>query len=273
MHSSVELKSADFAIFIDGVRASLGELIPGFTEQTRLGVIIRHDFGAVGASSFLMAAITGFFDIQREQHPEGFFRYPDFFLLNVGRIRGHCHMLDVFPAHKEVVVPDDPEEILRAVNDRGITHLLVPDARPVEADFKTETIGSASHRIKGAFIYSPDGRVPDADVEIGANERVDYYVWATLRAADWLERDVGETVSPTRLARLRARFGEVPDEVAESILASRDSLKRKERTVESFRQIDVEKALRMLSPNPVAEPQDQRFEVVRPRVCAGRSSR
>ncbi len=36
-------------------------------------------------------------------------------------------MFDVWPDHKEVTVPDHAEELLQAINDRGITRLLVED--------------------------------------------------------------------------------------------------------------------------------------------------
>ena len=55
-----------------------------------------------------------------------FFAYPDYFALHVGQPHGSLRKLDVFPDHKEIVVPADAESIVRAINDRGITRLLVP---------------------------------------------------------------------------------------------------------------------------------------------------
>ena len=109
MHSSVELKSEDFEIRVAGEPAAIADLLPGFGEQSRLGIVLRVDFAAVGASGLILAAVTAFYDVQRERHPQGFYRYADYFLFHVGRIRGNHNELDVFPDHKEVVVPDDPE--------------------------------------------------------------------------------------------------------------------------------------------------------------------
>src|SRR5436190_23557556 len=105
MHSSRELRGDGFAIALDDRPASIEEVLSGFDERDRLGVVVRHPCGAVGASTLLLAAITAFYDLQRAGGSE-FFIYPDYFLFHVGGLLGDHSMLDVFPAHKEVVVPD-----------------------------------------------------------------------------------------------------------------------------------------------------------------------
>ena len=50
-----------------------------------------------------------------------FFIYPDYFLFHVGGPLGDHSMLDIWPSHKEVVVPDQAEALLQAINDRAIT--------------------------------------------------------------------------------------------------------------------------------------------------------
>jgi hypothetical protein len=254
MHTSGELTSDQFRVTVGGQRASVAELFPGFDEQTRVGVIVRDDFGAVGASNLLTAAVTGFYDIQRESFPDGFFRYVDYFLFHVDHIRG-CHaMLDAsFPDHKEVVVEDDPERILRAVNDRAITHLVVPEGQPRAADFHRETLNGAKHRMKSAFVYSPGGRVGDANIEIAGNEHVDFYVWATLKPADYCDRYEAEGGDPKVIAWERSRLGEVSDDAAEKMLADREQLKVSGRTVETFRRTSIDEALGLLSPNPAGD--------------------
>jgi hypothetical protein len=253
MHSSGELTKDKFEVNVDGQPAWVDDLFPGFGEQARVGLIVRDDFGAVGASSLLMAAVTGFYDIQRDRNPDGFYRYADYFLFHAGHIHG-CHaMLDVFPDHKEVVVADDPESILRAVNDRGITHLIVPEGEPREAALHPETLNGAKERIKGAIAYSPSGRVEGADIEIKGNEHIDFYVWATLEPAEWCARSEAEGADPKLVAWERSRLGEVSDEVAAEILAQREQLKVSDRSVESFRRTSIDEALCLLSPNPAAE--------------------
>ena len=65
----------------------------------------------LGANNLLLAAVTAFYDRQRARGEE-FFIYPDYFLFPVDRPLGDHSMLDVFPSHKDVVVPDDPEAIV-----------------------------------------------------------------------------------------------------------------------------------------------------------------
>jgi hypothetical protein len=251
MHSSRQLTSDQFEITVAGRPARIEDLFPGFGEQARIGVVVRDDFGAVGASTLLTAAITAFYDIQRDLYPDGFYRYVDYFLFHADHIRGNHAMLDVFPGHKEVVVADDPESVLRAVNDRGITHLVVPEGEPKNAEFRPETLNGAKHRIKSALLFSPRGRVEGADIEIKGNDHVDFYVWATLRPAEWLARFEAQGGDPKLIAGERSRLGEVDDDVASEILAARDRLRVRGRTVESFRRISIDEALRLLSPNPV----------------------
>jgi hypothetical protein len=242
----------DFQIKIDGAPVTVAELLPGFDGQARLGVVLRDDFAAVGASSLLLTAVTGFYDVQRTRNPDGFFRYPDYFLFHVGRRRGNHNMLEVFPDHKEVIVADNPEDLLRAINDRSVTHLLVPEGERREAAFHPMTVNAAMERLKGALLYSPTGRVERADVEIAGNERVDYYVWATLEPLAWadsLETD-GKT-DPQVIAWIRSLVDQAPEGVGPRVLRARESLKVDGRTVETFRRIGVDEALERLSPQAV----------------------
>ena len=100
----------------------LTDLFEGFGEHDRLGVVIGRPGGALGASALITAAITAFYDLQRARGPD-FFIYPDYYLFHVGKPFGDHSRLDIWPAHKEVVVAADPREVLRAVNDRAITRL------------------------------------------------------------------------------------------------------------------------------------------------------
>src|SRR3954447_2900445 len=131
--------------------------MPGFEDRDRLGVVVRRPCGVVGASALLMAAVTAFYDIQRTR-AEDFFIYPDYFVFHVGRRLGSHNRLDIWPPHKEVVVADEPEEVLRAINDRGITRLVVEDGAPGEGSFGRETVASAQARIVTAVAYASNGR-------------------------------------------------------------------------------------------------------------------
>jgi len=181
MHTASELSSPDFAINVGGQPASLQEVFPGFTDRDRLGVVVRQAYGATGASALILAAVTSFYDIQREKHgPDGFFIYPDYFLFHVGERWGDHGMLDVWPSHKEVVLGDDREDLLRAINDRAVTRLLVEDRKARDPSFERESLASARDRIVTSLAYSADGRVTDPDVTAAGNAVTESYVDAVV---------------------------------------------------------------------------------------------
>ena len=192
MHTAVELSSPAFGIRVAGRPATLADVLPDFVEQDRVGVVVRHPCGAVGASALILAAVTAFYDVQRSKSEE-FFIYPDYFLFHVGARHGDHGMLDIWPSHKEIVVADHREELLRAINDRAITRLLVEDqprarsAAPTgagradpEPGFERESLASAGNRIVSGLAYSPTGRVAEADVLVAGNDVTESYVAAVL---------------------------------------------------------------------------------------------
>jgi hypothetical protein len=181
MHSSQELRSSSFEIAVAGRRARLEDLFEGFDEHDRLGVVMSEPCGAVGASALITATITAFYDIQRARAPE-FFIYPDYFLFHVGRPLGDHGKLDVWPRRKEVVVGEEPEAILEAIDDRAITRLVVEEGEGGEPDFHREALASARARIATCLAYSPSGRVADGDVRIASNAVTEGYVEAILEA-------------------------------------------------------------------------------------------
>ena len=208
MHTATELSSTDFAIRVDGRLGSLADVLPEFTAADRLGVVVRHPCGATGASTLILAAVTAFYDAQRAKG-EDFFIYPDYFLFHVGARLGDHGMLDVWPAHKEVVVRDESEELLRAINDRGITRLLVEDRAPGEPRFERQSLASARNRVATAVAYSPTGRLPDADVLVGGNDVTESYVAAVLEQSSLLTPRARDEIA---LARRALNKGGVPVE-------------------------------------------------------------
>ena len=264
-----------FEIAAEGRRVRLEELFEGFGEQDRLGVVVNRPCGAVGASALISATVTAFYDIQRARGPD-FFVYPDYYLFHAGRALGDHGMLDVFPSRKEVVVPEEPDAILDAVNDRAITRLLVPSpdgavaaptepaaptegsARPsptetkaaaelAELAFDRVALASARRRIATCLAYSPSGRVTGGDVRIASNPVVEGYVEsildpeshvAALRGGDDRDRAYADSID--------ARRAEVAPELRAQIREARRQLVEDDRPVETYGRITLDEALQSL---------------------------
>jgi hypothetical protein len=181
VHTAQRLRSEDFEITIDGAEGSIETLWPGFTEAERLGVVVASEHAGAGASILILAAVTAFYDRLRAGGTD-FFAYPDYFVFHVGRHWGSHAKLDIFRPHKELVVADDPEQILQAVNDRAITRLLVAEGHPRDPSLEPDTRASATRRIKSALAYSPDGRVEDSDVSIKGSAVTESFVEALFES-------------------------------------------------------------------------------------------
>jgi hypothetical protein len=249
MHSAEELRSSSFGIALDGREVALTELFDGFGEHDRLGVVVRRPFGAVGASALITATVTAFYDIQRSRGPD-FFIYPDYFLFHVGRPLGDHSMLDMWPSHKEVVVEDEPERILEAINDRAITRLAVEDGEPGDAPaLERETLASARARIATCLAYSPSGRVRAGDVRIVSNPVTEGYVAAVLEPEVQLpELRAGDEPSRAYAAAIAARTGEVDPAIRSEIKQERGRLVEDGVPVETYRRIELDEALVLLAP-------------------------
>ena len=219
MHSTRELSPASFAIEVAGRPARLEDVLPGFTAADRLGVVVRRPGGAVGASLLILAAVTGFYAIHRRSG-EDFFIYPDYFVFHVGGRFGDHRRLEIWPSHKEVVVEGAAEQVLEAVNDRGITRLLVEDGRPAAPDLAAETLASARSRIRTVLAYAPDGRVGRADLAVSGNAVTEGYAESVL----------------TRSA----------------VGVSRRDLRGAGRPVETYRTLALDEALGLLAPPAAA---------------------
>ena len=229
---------------MDGRAARLEDLFEGFGEQDRLGVVMSRPCGAVGASALIAATITAFYDLHRARG-EDFFVYPDYYLFHVGRPLGDHARLDVWPRRKEVVVREEPQAVLEAIDDRAITRLVTEDGAPAEAELDDEVVASARGRIRTCLAYSPAGRVADADVEIAANPVTEGYVEAILDPESRIERLRAEG-NTARIASIESRLGEVERDVRMRILGERAGLLRGGVPVETYRRISLNEALGLL---------------------------
>lgn len=224
MHSTRELTSAAFTLELAGQPVTIPEVFPGFDARDRLGIVVHQPGGALGASVLILATITAFYDLQRAGGDD-FFIYPDYFVFHVGQPHGNHAMLDIWPDHKEVVVANEPEAVLRAINDRAITRLLVPDGVPGNPTFGRATLASGC--LRSALAYAPDGRAQDADVSAPGNAVTESYVSAVIN-------DSAHVDSETK-ATLRAR---------------REQVMEHGRPVEHYRRVSLDTARSLLASGP-----------------------
>jgi hypothetical protein len=235
-----------FEIGLAGRSGSIEGLFPGFGEHDRLGLVMRRPCAAVGASALIAATITAFYDIQRSRGTD-FFIYPDYFLFHVGGPLGDHARLDIWPRRKEVLVEDDPDRILEAIDDRAITRLVVEDGSARERELDAEPVASARARIVSCLVYSASGRVADADVRIESNPVAEGYVEAILDPEARMERLRAEGGdAEARAETIAVRAGEVASDVRRRIRLAREDLLEDGVPVETYRRIELEEALALL---------------------------
>jgi hypothetical protein len=189
VHSTEHLTTDAFALLIAGERASIRDLFPGFSADDRLGVVVRSPGGGAGAANLVLAAVTAFYDIHRavaggwDVPPEMRPFYPDYFAFHLGERRGDHAALDIWPPHKEVVVPADPEQALQAINDRAITRLAVEEVGAADAELEPETVASAVRRVRTVVAFSASGRSDCADVSLAGNQVTESFARCVTESA------------------------------------------------------------------------------------------
>ena len=254
MHTSTELRSDSFSIELDGRPATIADVLTDAGANGRLGIVVREPCGAVGASLLLLAAITAFYDAQRARS-ERFYIYPDYFLFHVGRPQGDHSMLDVLPSHKEVVVPDDPEAILEAINDRAITWLVVPESRaggaPRVSARRSRAPATGSWRFQ-LFADRPlSGRATSGSRATRSPSPT--RAPCSIQRA-WSRR--AATADPYA-AEVARRTGEVASEARAQLHADRDRLRENGRPVESYRRLTLDRALASLASKAAVDSSGQ----------------
>jgi hypothetical protein len=141
----------------------------------------------------------------------------------LARWLGDHRRLDIWPSHKEVVVDDDPEALLRAINDRAVTRLLVEDRAPRVPALERESLASARSRISSALAYAAGGRAADGDVQIAGNPVTESYLHGVIERSTTVPRSA------------RVALGE-----------ARRRLSEAGRPVEAYRRLTLDGALALL---------------------------
>mgnify|MGYP006286338667 CR=1 FL=1 len=169
MHTTEELTGETFEYRRDGEAVPRPEVMPATAVDDRLGVVMASPTDGLGAGNFVLSCVTAFYDELRARRDE-FFEYPDYYTFQASPDLLDYLEFDIWPDHKNVSVAPDPERALRAVNDRAIDVLLVPDSSGNDADvegIKEVTFRSAERRIDACYLYAPDGDLADADFSVG----------------------------------------------------------------------------------------------------------
>lgn len=165
MHTARELTSDAFDFYRNGEPVGREDVLPPLSVADRLGVVMSNPSDGLGAGNFVLACVTAFYDRLRERD-EDFYAYPDYYTFQAGDDTVDYLEFDIWPAHKQVEVPRDPERVLQAVNDRAVTILLVPTGAATNPELADATLDSARRRIDACYQYAPDGAVEDPDLGI-----------------------------------------------------------------------------------------------------------
>ena len=262
MHTATEIQTNMLVVEENGATIDATTLLE-MGDLDRFGIVIRSPFGALGAGLLLSLAITSFYDVRgKDRRARNL--YPEIYLFHVGGPWG-CHSaFDFWPEGKELFLPDDPVEVLRAINRHGITHLAVPDTpgRQVLHGYREPEI--AAERIKHCFSYHASGSVEVPDILIRTtSQKVIWNYAGTLRPELYID-DMEQSLrtdpalqAQTAMAKdyrrvihyLRQRW----DEISRTELAYLQAEERIARAQteghleESFLRIDVAQAISMLA--------------------------
>jgi hypothetical protein len=188
MHSSTALQMDAFQIAVGDRPGTLEDVWPGFDRHDRVGVVLRDPLDALGASALLALSVTAFYDVLRAEHGDDYHRYADFYLFGQDADIADYGELDWWPSHKYVRTGSSAEDLLRAINDRAITRLVVPAGPTRDGALERQTRTSALARLRTAIAYDPRGRVDGGGLSIVADRVVESYVEVVLFAGSpWVD--------------------------------------------------------------------------------------
>lgn len=252
MHTLDLLNVSKFRVEIDGRETDCGALVSGWHRHDRFGIVVQESFGAVGASLLIQAVIAEFF---RSREAAGLRAiYPEIYAFHVGRDHGDLSAYDFWPAYKEVVVESDPVKVLHALNSHGITRLAVPDGPARDTQYIWPEKLAAEDRLATVLAYTPEGRTPNADVEIRSlSPDVESNTQATFDLTAVAQSIVFGDTEPTdderRFAGLVwARQFAVPAADLEEARRRQEKTVTEGLTTETYRRADVAFALSHLVP-------------------------
>ncbi|MTD56594.1 hypothetical protein [Amycolatopsis pithecellobii] len=244
VHTARQLSTEMFAIEIDGAPADRNDVLPCWGPLDRLGIVVDRPFGALGASLLIQLAITAFYDERQARRSREQPAYPDFFLFHFGEYRGNFAPFDFVPSRKEVEVTAGHRAVLGAINDRGVTRLLVPDRAPRELEHVWKEPASAIDRIVSAYAYAPSGRTNASTIALtSCDQRAESNATMTLHPERWPSTYQAMLSQSAAAAERHAKVMHHAGQAEERYENNRTA---QGRIRETYRSISVETALQML---------------------------
>jgi hypothetical protein len=247
MHTVTLLQSAMFDIEIDGAASDVRGLLPDWHIHDRLGLVIDEPLGGLGATHLIQAAITCFYNAA-ERRRGALTLYPEIYAFHFGGGQGSLAAFDFWPARREVILSDDPRDLLDAINDRGITRLAVPDRPERAVEFRPKEVDTALDRLQSAFVYTPTGRTADADVKIFGNDpRTELNPGRALRPV-YRDRPIA-SAKPFKesdtsfIDWLRLREGDVTADQRAAAIRRREEIRETGLVAETYRRVGIPEAL------------------------------
>lgn len=165
MHTIHALSSDLFEYRRDGQSVERRAVMPDTDIDDRLGVVMAGPTDGLGAGHFVLSCIIAYYDRVGDLD-SGLCAYPDYYTFQATGEPADYIELDIWPDHKNVRVPAEPEAALRAINDRAVDVLLVPEGPQHDVEFDGATRRSAQRGIDACYRYAPDGDLDDADFSI-----------------------------------------------------------------------------------------------------------
>jgi hypothetical protein len=255
MHTAFSLNSEMFGVELDGRKISREALLD-WQLYDRLGVVVTSPLGALGASLLMQLTITAYYDIRpaRRTGPH----YAEIYLFHAGGRFGDFSNFDLSPMRKEVFLSADSGDLIEAINDRAVTHLVVPDTDSRPLAFPWKEAEAARDRIRRCFAYDPSGRTAHADVVIRAlnagplddiestldAQRVLNLIPESLAVGTPAEREFNLRWA----ARFRRRVTEISAADRATARRRREAISHEGLPRELYRRISTDQALGMLHP-------------------------
>lgn len=249
MHTAERLNVDMFDVEVNGTPGTIESVFPGWDRHDRFAIVIHEPYGAVGASLLVQASVAEFFRTRRQAGLED--HYPEIYAFHVGRDFGDLSAYDFWPFRKEVVVRSDPDSVLRAINDRAITRLAVPDGANRSPEFMRHELLAAEDRTRTAVAYSSTGRVDRADIAIRATSPVTEQ--NTIATFDLLgfTKNFCDSHSPgvqQWIGHVGARLNAVSAQEKARAIGAHEAVLVNGMATETYRTIDVEFAFARLVP-------------------------